>query len=350
MTTNGSQRFTVSRRRFLRRSAAVGGAALLAGASQELLAEAPPDWKKQVGIELYTVRDVLANDFEGVLAKLAQVGYKEIEPATGYNNMDPKSFRALLDRYGMTMPSTHSNYPSGTGAQLDKQLEAQQIMGIKYTEIRNGTGSGSRDPGRGPSSLPPGAYYNPGTKTVRNSFREMEAFGPYQPPVTLESVKRRAAELNANGKIASRFGIKLFVHNHTGEFERLADSDRTEFEILLAETDPNFVTMQLDIGWVYVAGLDPLELFRKNPGRYELWHIKDVFGLKTVSPKLSPNERQSSMAFGPVGTGHIDFKKVFSGAGVAGLKHFAIEQDNAAVWGDSLAAARVSYRNLQTMI
>jgi sugar phosphate isomerase/epimerase len=108
--------------------------------------------------------------------------------------------------------------------------------------------------------------------------------------------------------------------------------------------------MQLDIGWVYVAGLDPLELFRKNPGRYELWHIKDVFGLKTVNPELSPNQRQSSMAFGPVGTGHIDFKKVFSGAGIAGLKHFAIEQDNAAVWGDSLAAARVSYQNLQTIL
>ena len=334
----------VSRRNILRTAAYAVGATL---AAQE-----PRDWKKQIGIELYTVRDLMAKDFEGVLASLARIGYKEIEPASGYNNMDPKSFRAMLDRYGMTMPSTHSNYPSGTGAELERQLEAQQIMGIQYTEIRSAAGRGAgttgRGPGRGP--LPPGAYYNAGTNTVHNSFTEMEAFGPYQPRVTLESAKRRAAELNANGKIASKFGIKLFVHNHTGEFERLSDSDKTEFDILLAETDPSLVTMQLDIGWVYVAGLDPLELFRKIPGRFELWHIKDVFGLKTVNPKLSPNERQSSLAFGPVGTGQIDYKRVFTGAGMAGLKHFAVEQDNAAVWGDSLAAARVSFQNLQAVI
>lgn len=338
---------TVSRRRFVRSAA---GAALLAGASQELPAQAPPDWKKQVGIELYTVRDLMANDYEGILGKLAQIGYKEIEPASGYNNLDPKSFRALLDRYGLRMPSTHSNYPSGTGAELEKQLEAQQIMGIQYTEIRSGGGRGRGPTPGAPPSLPPGAYYNPATKTVRNSFKEMEVFGPYQPPVTMEATKARAAQLNANGKIASKFGIKLFAHNHTGEFEHLADNDKTEFDVLLAETDPALVTMQLDIGWVYVAGLDPLELFRRHPGRFELWHVKDVFGLKTVNPKLSPNERQSSMAFGPIGTGQIDYKKVFAGAGLAGLKHFAVEQDSAAVWGDSLAAARVSYENLQTII
>jgi sugar phosphate isomerase/epimerase len=75
-----------------------------------------------------------------------------------------------------------------------------------------------------------------------------------------------------------------------------------------------------------------------------------VFGLKNVPANLSPNQRQPWMAFGPVGTGQIDFKKVFDAAGVAGLKHFAVEQDNAASWGDSLAAARVSYQNLLTVL
>ena len=97
--------------------------------------------------------------------------------------------------------------------------------------------------------------------------------GPYHPRVTLESVKRRAAELNANGRIAGKFGIKLFVHNHTGEFERLMDDDRTAYEVLLAETDPALVVMQLDLGWAYVAGVDPVEMFRNNPGRYEPWHV-----------------------------------------------------------------------------
>jgi len=110
------------------------------------------------------------------------------------------------------------------------------------------------------------------------------------------------------------------------------------------------VTMQLDIGWTYIAGVDPIALFKAHPGRFELWHIKDVFGLKTVNPSLGPNARTSSMAFAPVGTGQIDFKAVFANASLAGLKHFAVEHDNAAAWGDSLAAARVSYRNLARIL
>jgi sugar phosphate isomerase/epimerase len=96
--------------------------------------------------------------------------------------------------------------------------------------------------------------------------------------------------------------------------------------------------------------MDPVAMFRKNPGRYELWHIKDVFGLKTVNKSLSPNERVSSMSLVPVGTGQIDYKPIFAQAKLAGLKHFVVEQDNAAAYGDSLAAARVSYRNLREIL
>ena len=90
--------------------------------------------------------------------------------------------------------------------------------------------------------------------------------------------------------------MKLLVHNHTGEFEKLADSPRTSFDILVEETDPALVTMQLDLGWTYIAGIDPIALFKAHPGRFELWHVKDVFGLKTVNPSLGPNARVSSMA------------------------------------------------------
>ena len=142
----------------------------------------------------------------------------------------------------------------------------------------------------------------------------------------------------------------MLVHNHTDEFEKLADSPRTPYEVLVEETDPALVTMQLDIAWTYIAGVDPIALFKKHPGRFELWHIKDVFGLKKVNSSLGPNDRVSSMTFVPVGVGHIDFKPVFAQALLAGLKHFVIEQDNAATWGDSLAAARVSYQNMRTIL
>jgi sugar phosphate isomerase/epimerase len=350
-TMNKIRTETSLRRTFLK-EAAFAATAFFAGSETGGGAEIAPDWKKQIGLALYTVRDLMAADFEGILAKVAQMGYKEIEPANGYNNMPPKAFRSMLDRYGLRMPSTHTNYPDGTGAELERQLEAQQIMGLKYTEItfaasRRTTAGGDRRP---PGSLAPGAYYNPATRVVYNSFKELGAFGPYQPSAKLDEVKRRAGELNANGKIAAKFGIKLFVHNHTGEFERLADDDRTTYDVLLAETDPELVTMQLDIGWAYIAGADPTAMFQKNPGRYELWHVKDVFGIKTVDPKLSPNERVSRMAFAPVGAGQIDYKKVFGHASLAGLKHFFVEQDNAASFGDSLAAARVSFESLSRVL
>jgi sugar phosphate isomerase/epimerase len=359
-----------TRRQFLQDATLGAAAAVVASRVQPLAgsqAAGGSAWRSKIGLELYTVRDLLATDYEGTLAKVAAMGYTEVEP-TSYNNMSPKDFRAMLDRYKLTMPSTHSA-ARGEGAELEKMLEGFQIMGIKYTEIQAGGARGGGPagapgargagaaPARGaapvagrPANLPPGAYYDAGTGIVHNAFKETEAFGPYQPPVTLESVKRRCEQLNANGKVAQKFGMKMLVHNHTGEFEKMSDSPRTSYDVLLQETDPALVTMQIDLGWAYIAGVDPLALFKAHPGRFELWHVKDVFGLKKVNPSLGPNARVSSMALVPVGSGHIDWKPVFAQAQLAGLKHFVIEQDNAAAWGDSLAAARVSYQSLAAML
>ena len=348
----------LTRRDFLHHATVAGAAMMAASQASPLAAAQASPWRSRIGLELYTVRDLMETDYVPVLEKVAAIGYKEIEPSRGYNNMTPKEFRALLDRLGLSMPSAHSG-ASGTGLELEKQLEGFQIMGIKYTVVSGaGRGGGAGRAGapaaaagrggRGP--LPPGAYYNAGTGVTHNSFTQAEAFGPYAPPLKLEAVKQRAATLNANGKIAQKFGIKMLVHNHTDEFEKLVDSPLRPYDVLLAETDPALVTMQLDIGWAYIAGLDPIALFKQHPGRFELWHIKDVFGLKKVDRSLGPNDRVSSMTFVPIGVGHIDFKPVFANASLAGLKHFVIEHDNAATWGDSLAAARVSYQNMYKVL
>ncbi len=274
-----------SRRDFMKDIAAYGAGTIVAARLGDSVGEAQTaSWKSKIGLELYTVRDLLMTDYEGTLAKVAEIGYTEVEP-TGYNNMSPKEFRAMLDRLKLTMPSTHAP-ARGTGADLEGQLEGFQVMGIKYTEIAepaSARGGATPDP-RMPATLPPGAYFDAGTGRVRNAFKETEAFGPYQPAVSLESVKQRAARLNANGKIAQKFGMKLLVHNHTGEFEKLLDSPRTGFDILVEETDPALVTMQLDLGWTFIAGVDPIALFKAHPGRFELWHVKDVFGLKDGQP------------------------------------------------------------------
>ncbi len=112
-------------------------------------------------------------------------------------------------------------------------------MGIKYTEIASAGARPTATPDpRRPATLSPGGYFDAGSGRVRNAFKETEAFGPYQPAVSLDSVERRAAQLNADGKIAQRFGMKLLVHNHTGEVEKLTDSPRTGFDTLIEETDP----------------------------------------------------------------------------------------------------------------
>src|SRR3954451_15426529 len=137
------------RRDFLKSMTGLGGAALIAGSLGEALAQAAPDWTKHIGLELFTVRDAMQQDYEGVLAKIASYGYKEVEPAGGYNNMQPKEFRAMLDRYGLSMPSTHSGLPPGDD--VETRLEGARVMGLKYIENLGGGGGGR---GRGPGAAP----------------------------------------------------------------------------------------------------------------------------------------------------------------------------------------------------
>src|SRR6187402_2058904 len=118
-----------TRREFLYDATVASAAAMAASHVGSLAAaqagESP--WRSRIGLELYTVRDLMETDYVGVLEKVAAIGYKEIEPSRGYNNLAPKEFRALLDRLGLSMPSAHSG-ASGTGVELEKQLEGFQTM------------------------------------------------------------------------------------------------------------------------------------------------------------------------------------------------------------------------------
>ncbi len=291
---------TTNRRDFLKTAALFGaGAATLQAASP---------WAKQIGLEMWTVREMFVKDAEGTLAKVAEVGYKEIEP-TSYGNLDPKAFRALMDKYKLTAPSTHAGATEGPN--LEKELQGFQVMGFKYIEIR-----GPRIPG----------------------------------PVTIESTKKRSADLNRQGEIAKKFGMKMLVHNHTEEFDLLEGTKTCMYDVLLAETNPALVTMQLDIGWASVAGQNILELFKKNPGRFELWHVKDATGIKSAPVDATPAQRRKLAKLCPIGEGDVNYAPFFKQAKLAGLKHFCIEQDNAAASGDAIAAARTSYMNLMKIL
>jgi sugar phosphate isomerase/epimerase len=288
--------------------AAFSRRALLQGLAATAAFAQSSNWKKHAGLELYTVRDLLAKDFEGTIAKVAEIGYTEVEPV-GFGGLDPKAFRALLDRYKLTAPSTHTSATDGPG--LEKELEGHQIMGFKYTEINSP---------------------RPAAQAAR-------------PPRTEETFKRAAAQYNSRGAIAKKFGMKILIHNHAGEFDPIEGSSKTQYDILLAETDPALVTMQLDIAWARIAGQNILDLFKNHPGRFELWHVKDVADLDKLDMTQIPSRRRAT--FIPIGQGQIDYKPIFKAAKTAGLKYYVIEQDNAAANGaDSLAAARANYQGL----
>ena len=172
---------------------------------------------------------------------------------------------------------------------------------------------------------------------------------PAAPRQTLDAVKRTAAALNEAGRVTQKHGLKVIVHNHTVEFEPLADGSQRPYDVLMAETDPSLVALELDIGWATVAGENAIELFKRAPGRFEVWHVKDVVGLASLAGK-SEAERQRAAKIVPLGEGEIDYRAIFARAGLAGMKHFFVEQDSAPDSGDSLAAAAASYRNLRDTV
>lgn len=342
-----------SRRSFLKGVALAAGTAALASRPSDLFASParapvprttpPAGWADQIGLELYTVRDLTAKDYLGTLEKVARIGYKEVEPAGGYANLSPKQFRAELDRLGLRMPSTHSGVTIGPDAEVEKQLEGFQIMGLQYASLDQPRPAGARRTnGSRRSAAPP---------TPAEQRRGMQQFiRSMAQPRTADDVKQEAARYNRYGKLAQRFDIKLLIHNHTVEFIPTRDTNELPYTIMLAETDPSLVVFQMDIGWACVAGQDPLALFQQHPGRFVLWHVKDAAGLKCLPPVSDEGARMAEARLVPVGLGDIDYSEIFKHADVAGMKHFCIEQDTAADWGDSIAATRVSYDHLRAML
>jgi sugar phosphate isomerase/epimerase len=320
------------RRTFLKGMAGLGGAVLAAGCAggplRSLgraagLATTPAALRDRVGIQLYTVRDLTAKDYEGTLAQIAQIGYKEVEP-TGYGNYTPQQFRAILDRLGLTSPSTHASLVPGPD--LERQLAGYQVIGHQWA-------AASTAPAR-----PAGAPATPPTPPAQ------------RPPVTVDTWKQTAATYNQIGETAKKYGIRVLIHNHTAEFAPIQGSSLRPFDVLIAETNPELVSMELDIGWSSVAGQNALEIFRQHPGRFPLWHVKDATGLAAFTPQTTMAERSRAAKMAKVGEGEINWRPIFDQARLAGLQHYYVEIEGEAVVDGSLAASKVSYDNLRRIL
>ena len=269
-------------------------------------------------MQLYTVRDQMEKGFVSTLEQVARIGYKEVEFA-GYFNQSAEEVRALLNRLGLTSPSVHVGL-----ADLRKDL--------------------------------PGVIRS--AKVVGQEFITVPALDEAFSGATLDLAfwQRTAAELSRIGATVKAEGLRLAYHNHNFEFDRL-ENGQTGWDVLIAQTDPALLVFELDLLWATFAGVDPVQLFQRNPGRYPLWHVKDIRRLRETMASVPANHTTmqaitaAAAQLTAVGTGDIDFARIFAQARTAGLEHYFVENDSAAANGaSSLTDIETSYRNLSRLL
>jgi sugar phosphate isomerase/epimerase len=239
----------------------------------------------RVGVQLYTLRREMERDVAATLARVARIGYKEVEFA-GYFGREPTTVRLILDTNGLSAPAAHLPYEtiaSGWGAALD----AAKIVGHEYLVI----------------------------PYLEDKDRR-----------TLDDYRRVAERLNQAAAEAQRAGIRVAYHNHDFEFTPIGGS--LPYDVLLEATDPALVVMEMDLYWTTKAGYDPIAYFTKYPGRFHLVHVKDSAG--------PPEHRMVE-----VGRGKIDWPRILGQHAQAGIRHYFVEHDNP---GDAFGSIEASYR------
>ena len=256
----------------------------------------------RIGMQLYTVRDAMAKDVDGTLARVAAIGFKEVEFA-GYFDKTPQQIKATLARLGLTAPSTHVQYTT-IASGWQKVLDDSKAIGHEFVVI----------------------------PFLDEAIRKTE-----------DDWKRIAAAFNTAAAASRKAGLKFAYHNH--HFEFVPVGGRVPFDILLEECDRDLVQIELDLCWTAVAGVDPLPYFQRYPGRFPMVHVKD---LKRIPPRLPgetgmiPFERVFP-DLADVGQGVIDWKGIFAQSGQAGITHYFAEHDTPS---DAFASLTASYKYL----
>lgn len=277
-----------TRRSFLQKTSLAAVAAFLSP-SVITSALAQPAKVSKIGIGLFTLREQLTADVKATIAHVAKIGYNQVETYYGYPGkyevkgfwgLEAKDFNMLLKNNSLTCPSGHYNttefLSTGDEKILKSHIEVANSVGQKYFVI---------------PALP---------TDIRTNG-------------TLDDYKRMAARFNIAGELCKKAGLKLAYHNHNFEFKDQGNGI-TGYDILLKETDAKLVGFELDIFWAVNAGLNPVDMFKKNPGRYKMFHVKDM-------------DKQDKAVFAEVGSGRIDFKSIFAEAKMAGLDYIFTEQD-----------------------
>lgn len=284
----------MKRRDFLRSTAL--GAAALAVSPSLFNACTSVDPLHEFGIITgNTVKEMIGNDPRGTLEILAKMGYKYLEFGGTYG-MEVKELKAFLNDIGMVPLAGGASISGLQGDKLKEVIDAQLLMGKKYLVCYWPWMHGGENP-------------------------------------TMDDVKFAVDEFNRIGEICNTNDLRFAFHNHDKEFTKIGD--QVIYDYILEYTEPELLTMQLDLYWIFVGGADPIEYFKKYPGRFELLHVKDA---------LDPNDRES---FTCVGAGVIDFEAIFRMRNEGGFKHLIVERDRGDIPEEE--CARMSINHLKSL-
>ncbi len=254
--------------------------------------------KKEIGLQLYTLRDTIVKNPKADLEKIASYGYGKLE-TFGYGDgkifgMPVAEFGSFVKGLDMKVVSGHYGLDIVKSDGWEKALRDAKALGQEFVVL---------------------PWLN---DTDRKS---------------IDDYKKICELLNKAGEKSKSYGLRMNYHNHAFEFETL--DNQIPFDVMLAELDPKYVGMEMDIFWVVNAGRDPLAYFSKYPGRFEQWHVKDM-------------DKSDRMRNADIGAGTIDWKPIFAQAKKSGMKHFYIEQETYP--GAPIDSVNASIQYLKTIL
>ena len=304
------------RRTFLE---AAGGVAAVLAVDSMLSQPAAAKGGHPVGLQLYTVIADLERDFEGTLRAVAEIGYKEVETMGSFGR-DPKEVRAVLDRCGLSSPSQH--------------VTSTEVYGIVQRNVRGQLPRADtlRQIGELTTSDKMPGLIEEGIATAKTLGQTNVVWADVLTPEiqSPSSLRRLCTALNHAGEACAKAGLVFGYHNHGDEL--LQTDSRIPYEIILAETDPRTVKLEMDVYWVVWAKKDPVAFLERYGARYRQLHLKDA---------------KADGSFAPMGSGVIHFGPILEAARGAGVRHYYVEQNSPQ---DPLQAVRESFTYLRAVL
>jgi len=280
--------FPISRRTFLKSASASVALAAVGNGSPWLMANA---LGLPIGLQLYSIRDILPKDYEGTLKQLASLGYQEVE-AAGFFNRSAIEVKQAMNHAGLHCVSAHYSLKDLL-AQTDSTIQFGKDLGLHYIVCSS------------PWFKNASKIKDPTSRAARESM-------------TLDDWKWNAEQFNRIAEKVNVAGMNFAYHNHTPEFR--SENGVLFYDELLRLTDPAKVSMELDCGWAAVAGQNPAHLLSRYPDRIKMLHVKDFNLTPATTPANAPPSTE-------LGHGTIDYRPIFAAAKKADIKHAFVEQE-----------------------